>query len=285
MKKISFLNAESATEIARRLFQERLATKVMGGVFPERTHLSGIHDILDIGCGPGGWGIDVARCYYDCTFVGIDCNKAMIEYARTLLKMHQLQNARFEAISTYDRLPFQAHCFDLINLPFGICSVLPACGSLLLHECMRVLRPGGTIRFTEADSLGITNSAAQMQFHRLCMRLLQQCENEASPIGELGGNISRIEALLQDVGCRTVHMQASLIDVSFGTEYHESYVQHLHILGTQLVPRLSAFATQEELDHLFYQMLEEITSEIFQGTSSLSIIWSEKEETIFEEPI
>jgi ubiquinone/menaquinone biosynthesis C-methylase UbiE len=266
---------ENATEIARRLLQERLAAWILGGVFPERTHLGKIHDILDIGCGPGGWGIDVARRYHGCTLVGIDGNKAMIEYARTLLQMHHLKNARFEVMSTYDKLPFEAHCFDLINLTFGIRSVFPACVPLLLQECKRVLRSGGIIRFTEADYLGTTNSTAQMQFRRSCMRFLEQDDAEVSPLGELQGNISWIETLLQKVGCQTIHMRASPLDISFGTEYHESYTQHLHILWTQMIPRLHVFALQEDLDRLYSQLLEETTSEAFQGTSSLSIVWGE----------
>ena len=48
------LDAESATEMARLINQDRMLTEGMGGLFPERDDVSSMHDILDIACGPGG---------------------------------------------------------------------------------------------------------------------------------------------------------------------------------------------------------------------------------------
>src|SRR5712691_5576152 len=58
-----FIDAESAAEMARLMIQDRLLTKGMGGLFPERADLSNLHRILDIGCGPGAWALDVADAY------------------------------------------------------------------------------------------------------------------------------------------------------------------------------------------------------------------------------
>ena len=49
---IYFNDPESGAEMARLTDQDRLITKGMGGVFPERSDLSGIHRILDNGCEP-----------------------------------------------------------------------------------------------------------------------------------------------------------------------------------------------------------------------------------------
>jgi tRNA G46 methylase TrmB len=48
---------------ARLMIQDRLLTKGMGGLFPERADLSNLHRILDIGCGPGAWALDMADAY------------------------------------------------------------------------------------------------------------------------------------------------------------------------------------------------------------------------------
>ena len=48
-----FNDPESGAEMARLMDQDRLITKGMGGLFPERDdELAGIRRILDIGCGP-----------------------------------------------------------------------------------------------------------------------------------------------------------------------------------------------------------------------------------------
>ncbi len=57
------IDAESGAEMARLIDQDRIATRAMGGLFSERDDLSTIFDVLDIGCGPGGWVLDVAHHY------------------------------------------------------------------------------------------------------------------------------------------------------------------------------------------------------------------------------
>src|SRR6266566_4894713 len=42
-----FIDAESATEMARLINQDRLFTENMGGLFPERHDVSSMHDRLD----------------------------------------------------------------------------------------------------------------------------------------------------------------------------------------------------------------------------------------------
>ena len=55
-----FIDPENASEMARLMHQDRLTSLGMGGIFPERADFSPVHDVLDIGCGPGGWVLDMA---------------------------------------------------------------------------------------------------------------------------------------------------------------------------------------------------------------------------------
>src|SRR5436305_1297583 len=67
-----FIDAENAAEMARLTNQDRLITRMMGGLFP--VHLDpvhNIHDILDISCGPGGWVLDIAQAYPEKWVTGI----------------------------------------------------------------------------------------------------------------------------------------------------------------------------------------------------------------------
>ena len=59
-------------EIARLIQQDRFITHSMGGLFPEHADLSGIHTILDIACGPGGWVLQVAQEYPEIEVTGVD---------------------------------------------------------------------------------------------------------------------------------------------------------------------------------------------------------------------
>src|SRR5438105_1031571 len=82
-----FIDHESAGEMARLLDQDRLYTEAMGGFFSERSDLSDLHRMLDIGCGPGGWVQELAFAFPDKEFVGTDISEAMIKYARAQAKV------------------------------------------------------------------------------------------------------------------------------------------------------------------------------------------------------
>src|SRR5712692_10065354 len=87
------IDAESGAETARLMYQDRLTTRVMGGIFAELPDLSTVHDILDIACGPGGWVLDVAFEYPKTNVVGIDISRTMIEYAAAQACSQGLENA------------------------------------------------------------------------------------------------------------------------------------------------------------------------------------------------
>ncbi|MGZ3621747.1 MAG: methyltransferase domain-containing protein, partial [Ktedonobacteraceae bacterium] len=73
---------ESGAEMARLIDQDRLVTKGMGGLFPERSNdFSGMHRVLDGACGPGGWALEIAFKYPEIEVVGFDVSQAMIDYA------------------------------------------------------------------------------------------------------------------------------------------------------------------------------------------------------------
>jgi SAM-dependent methyltransferase len=113
----TYLNdPESDAEMARLIKQGRVLTACMGGVFPEqRGHLNGIHDVLDIACGPGGWALEVASSYPHMQVTGCDISRAMIEYATLQASLQHLENVRFEVLDATAPLPFADASFDLVN--------------------------------------------------------------------------------------------------------------------------------------------------------------------------
>ncbi len=120
-----FIDAESGAETARLLNQDRLITRHMGGIFPARLDLSNVLDVLDIGCGPGGWVFEVAFAYPGMNVVGIDISQTTIEYARAQAKVQLLDNASFKVMDATKPLAFPDNSFDFINARF-IFSFMPA---------------------------------------------------------------------------------------------------------------------------------------------------------------
>src|SRR5579884_243317 len=91
----SLVDLEHPTTLARRFQRDRLITQTLGGPLPQEFDISGIEQVLDIGCGPGCWALEVADAYRHMQLLGIDVSHTMIEYARSLVAALQLGNVRF----------------------------------------------------------------------------------------------------------------------------------------------------------------------------------------------
>src|SRR6266436_6885658 len=110
---IYFNDPESGAEMARLMDQDRLITRGMGGLFPERSDLSGIQRILDVACGPGGWAQEVAFAYPEIEVVGFDISRAMIDYANAFARVQGLHNLSFQVMDILQPLTFPDSSFDL----------------------------------------------------------------------------------------------------------------------------------------------------------------------------
>ncbi len=137
---------ESPTEMARLINQSRMTTQAMGGPLSGITDPSLLHNILDLGSGPGGWSLDVAFALPDSEVEGVDISRTMVDYARARARTQQLSNASFNIMDITQPLQFPDASFDLVNTRFLFSVLKRDAWSPFLNECTRVLRPGGILR-------------------------------------------------------------------------------------------------------------------------------------------
>src|SRR5207249_3256567 len=83
------------TEMARLINQDRATTQVMGGPLSGIDDPFSLRNILDLGCGPGGWTLDAAFELPDAEVEGIDISHRMVDYAKARAKTQRLHNASF----------------------------------------------------------------------------------------------------------------------------------------------------------------------------------------------
>lgn len=271
-----FIDPESGAEMARLIEQDQIVTRSMGGLFSERKDMVGIGRILDLACGPGGWALNVATAYPNIQVVGIDISKIMIEYARAQAHVRRLQNIHFQIKDILQPLDFPDASFDLINARF-IVFIPRVYWPILLQECRRLLRPGGTIRLTDAE-VPITTSPSFQQFTAKATHAFKEAGHSFSPDGALTGIIPVLGKLLRDAGYKHVQTKADAIEWSYGTENYQTFY-HDHMVGIKLSqPFLirKNVATQEELDLLYEQILQEMQSKDFCAVLMLLRAWGEK---------
>ncbi len=270
-----FIDAENAAEMARLTRQDRFLTEAMDGLFSERSDITSMHSILDLGCGPGQWVLDVAFTYPKIKVTGIDISELMVNYAQARAHSQGLDNASFKVMDLTGPLDFADASFDLVNGRL-IAFLTPQQWASLLGECMRVVRPGGVIRLTENDV--ITTNLATDQMFNLFYLALTRAQQSFSPTGRVLGITSRLNYVLQKAGCTNIQHKAHVLDFSAGTPGHATFCQITSIFFTLMQPFLinTGVATQEEFEHLHNQMEIEMNSENFCAVMFLLTAWGEK---------
>ncbi len=256
------LNAESAAEMNRLIRQDAFLTKEAGGVFPERSDLSKMHDVLDIACGPAAWALDLAYANPHMHVTGVDNSQKMIDYAN----VRKLPNTTFSLMNVLRGLDFPDASFDLVNARFIFSFMPPTSWPTLIQECWRVTRPGGFIRLTEWE-YPITNAPACEKMNGFFTQALQIAGQSFSPDGRHLCITPMLESFLQETNYKNIQRRAFASNFSWNSDAH-SAVYEINQIGYLLIqPFLlkMGVSTQEELSALYEQGLQEMRSSSFRG--------------------
>ena len=283
----TYLNdPESAAEMARLIEQGRILTTCMGGVFPEQKgDLSGIHDVLDVACGPGGWALEVASSYPQMQVTGFDISRAMIEYARLQASLQHLENVRFEVLDATSPLPFADASFDLVNARTITIFMRTSAWPNFLGECVRILRPGGILRLTETDNWGIFNKPAIETLMAYTYRAAALTGHSFDTSGRTFGITPMLERLMRLAGFQESKSVAHVVNYSSGSRAHQAMYENFRVFFKLVQPfELKVRETfpdagipdQGELDRLYEQMLVEMLQDDFVGLFYLLTVWSQK---------
>lgn len=275
------IDAESATEQARLIDQEVLLSEAMGGSLSELSalELDSIHDVLDIGCGPGGWVQRVAQTYPQMQTTGIDISATMIAYGQALARVMRQGNAHFRMMDATEPLDFPDASFDLVNARLVSGFLLPAQWSSLLLECKRLLRPGGIMRLTEGE-WGIVTAPATARLFGLGLDALHYAGRSFSPDGRYHAITPMLRQFLRQAGFDDLRCRGYAIDHSSGTPSHRSFYEDYQLLFKLGQPFLlqQGFATQQELDALYQQALCEMLADNFGALLYLLTAWGRKQQ-------
>jgi len=261
------VDAESPTEMARLINLDRVLTQSMGGPLVGVPDLSRLRNILDLGCGPGGWVLDVAFELPDADIEGVDISRIMVDYANARARTQQLPNASFGVMDITLPLDFPDSAFDLVNARF-LTGVLPRVHwPGFIAECTRVLRPGGIIRLTELIDSGVSTSPAFEQLQSLIYQALWRTGYGFSVDGRTLGMTHAIPRLLRAAGYQDLHHQGHALEFSVNTAGWMDFYRNAEIgyrLGKPFYLK-TGVTTDEEFEQLYQQMLIEMLSDEFFG--------------------
>lgn len=277
--KIRFpIDAESGETMTWLLNADKIVTNGMGGTLAERPDFSGIQAILDLGCGPGGWVLEVAREHPDIQVSGIDISQSMTQFAQAQANSRGYGNASFMVMDVKKPLVFEDASFDLVNerTLYGVMG--PGEWPQLLAECKRILRPGGIVRLTELET-PVTTSPALNQLWYFHTKAFYKLGRSFSVDERHVGINPVLKRLLRDAGFQNVNHQGHDIDISAGTADFEGFFRHfvyVFKLAKPFLLSLEGLTTEQEYERVYQQMQAEMLASDFCGLWTYVTAWGEK---------
>ncbi|KAG0766676.1 hypothetical protein G6F57_003806 [Rhizopus arrhizus] len=143
-KDVAYILPSDQLEVDRLELNHSLWKHIIGSLYKSPIHdklMKGIR-VLDIGCGPGWWTLEMARLYPKSKFVGIDM-------ANVFITKNMPSNVTFKIANAGTRLEFEDQSFDFVFQRFLVMGLTTDQYLGSIHEMKRILKEGGSIEILE----------------------------------------------------------------------------------------------------------------------------------------
>lgn len=265
---------DNVKELERLHLQDQLTTATMGGVLPEQPDLSRFQRVLDVGCGTGGWLIELAKASPTASLlVGVDTSRTMLMYAREQARAQQVgERVEFHVMDALRMLEFPANYFDLVNHRFGLSWLRTWDWLKLLQEYQRVARPAGVVRITEGDTLVESSSPALMRLNQLSLQALFQAGHFFRP--DRDGLTSHLPRLLRQHGLQQVQTREQIRVHRAGTAQGQHFAEDMKALYQTIVPFLRKWTrVPDDYEEIYQQALAEMQQPDFVAKGRVLTAW------------
>lgn len=138
---VPYLLPKDANEVNRLDFQHHiLRTLLKGNVTLPLRHPLG--SILDVGCGTGIWGCEMAQEFPEAQVIGLDLQE--VQRPKTP------ENYSFMQCNLLEGIPFPDNYFDFVHLRLLINAIPRHMWPPVIQNLWQITRPGGAIEIVEA---------------------------------------------------------------------------------------------------------------------------------------
>lgn len=267
----------SEDELKRLVAQDQMLTRSMGGVLPEWHDPPPLRRVLDVGCGTGGWLIELARAYPGISLlIGVDVSGHLLNYARARAEEQQVHNRmEFHVMDALRMLEFPAGFFDLVNMRFGMSFVRTWDWPKLLEEFQRVTRPGGIVRVTEPEMTSTTNSPAHTRLQQLNVQAAYQAGYAFAPDGK--NVLDEVPRLLRQHGLEQVQTRVYTLEYRSTTPEGQLFIEDAARVFRTALPFLRKWTRiPDDYEAIYQQMLVEMQQPDFVATWKMVTAWGER---------
>jgi ubiquinone/menaquinone biosynthesis C-methylase UbiE len=261
-------------ELNRLQVFDHMLTAGMGGALPEQPDPSVFSRVLDVGCGTGGWLIELAQTIPTCRhLVGVDTSLAFIERARAQAEAaHVSDRVEFHVADALRMLEFPSRSFDLINHRAAVSWLRTWDWSKLLQEYQRVCHLEGVVRITEPEWPNARSSPALSRLTELSQQAFYKAGHYFTPT--MNGITSKLADLLRQQGLQQVQTRTHTLEYNADTPEWQSLFEHNKLGFRTLLPFLHKWMlVPEDYTEIYQQMLSEMQQPDFVATWDLLTVW------------
>jgi len=270
-----FVQDRSSDEERKRVqMQDAMYTKRLGGVLPEQPEPISFQRVIDIGCGTGGWLVEVAKTYPQIKLlIGADISHRMVEYARKLAHDEQVDDrVEFHVMDALRMIEFPKHYFDLINQRLGLSYLRTWDWPNLFQKYQYAARNGAVIRLTESDVFGETNSPALTKLFALAREAFYRAGHMFTP--ERTGVTSELPGLMQRTGFYDVEQRQISLHYNMNTPEMEAFREDMKLTFRTIVPFLRKWTLlPENYEALYQEALREMQDPGFTADWDTVTVW------------
>ncbi len=171
--------------------QHHLLKIAAGGLY--RAPVRQPRSILDVACGTGIWGREMAQEFPHARVVGFDIDRTPLERSLELLGPGGQfpPNFRFQTADALKRFPFEDGEFDFVHGRFMSPFIPKDQWPHVVGEMLRVTRPGGCIELVDMERPPLASSPAYHTIEQAIAKLMERRGLYVGVGDELMGHLQR----------------------------------------------------------------------------------------------
>ncbi len=211
--------------------------------------------IVDLGCGPGGWAIEVAKAYPACTVIGIEKSEQRLEFAQMQTIAEQVKNVEFIQgdFRTLEKY-IEEESIDFLHARF-LAWFLDDYKAQVQQWLTRV-KKGGIVCLVEGDIFQTTSES----FEAL-LTYVNAAFTSSLQVKRIQGQMSLpmyLRATLQRLGLANIQEVAHVINFSAGVADRETFLRDItYSFQSVSGPLARKMSGEQQTDELLKNILHD----------------------------